>query len=157
MTDADLVALCLYSEAAGEPLAGKRAVAQVILNRMALKYQSDGTFEGTVLHPFAFSGFMFEMVDGVYTRVVPSLPADTLRQRMLDRAENMLGEAEKSSAWPDCVMVANETLSGNLPIEPHLAKAVLYLNPRILQTLPAWATEANELCAVGRHTFYEDA
>ena len=47
--------LTIFGEARGEPFEGQVAVANVIRNRTRLKYQSDGTIEGTVLHPLAFS------------------------------------------------------------------------------------------------------
>jgi spore germination cell wall hydrolase CwlJ-like protein len=49
-----LLAVAVLDEARGEIPEGRAAVAQVILNRMRLRYQSDGTIAGTVLHPEAF-------------------------------------------------------------------------------------------------------
>lgn len=150
MDDATLLALCIWSEAAGESVAGKQAVAQVILNRMARHYQSDGTVTGTVLHPLAFSGFWFEMRDGKYTRVCWTL--DDAQQH----AALMLLRAQHQAIWDICMDVAEAALNGELPDQPPLEKAVLYLNPSILPRLPPWATPDKQVCAVGQHVFYKD-
>lgn len=146
MTDQELLALCIFSEAAGETLEGKQAVAHVILNRMRTHYQSDGTVLGTVLHPSAFSGFWYAFGAGGYTRV-----AHTLDEAQA-RAALMLASAEHTAVWPLCVMVATQALDGDLPAEPDLEHAVLYVNPAISK--PIWAEPDKLLCTVGHHQFY---
>jgi spore germination cell wall hydrolase CwlJ-like protein len=47
--------MTIAGEALGEPLIGKVAVAEVIRNRMARGYASDGTIIGTVLRAKQFS------------------------------------------------------------------------------------------------------
>lgn len=148
MDDTTLFALCIWSEASGEPVAGKQAVARVILNRMARKYESDGTVAGTVLYPNQFSGFWFDMRDGKYTRVCWT------REDAEQHAAIMLNKAQHQAIWDLCVDVAEDALNGKLPDEPELEKAVLYLNPSILPRLPVWAAPDKQLCAVGHHTFY---
>lgn len=148
MDDATLLALCVWSEAAGESVAGKRAVARVVLNRMAAHYMSDGTVAGTVLYPNQFSGFYFDMINGRYTRVCWS------RDDAEHRAESMLLRAQHQAIWDICLDVADEALGGTMPDQPELSGAVLYLNPAIIPKLPAWASPAKQLCAVGAHTFY---
>jgi spore germination cell wall hydrolase CwlJ-like protein len=148
MDDATLLAVCIWSEAAGEPVAGKRAVAQVILNRMHGRYQSDGTVAGTILWPNQFSGFWFEMRDGRYTRVCWT------REDAEQHAQGMLLRAQHQAIWDICMDVAEEALNGSLPDQPSLDKALLYLNPAILPRLPAWASPDKQLCAIGAHTFY---
>jgi hypothetical protein len=151
MDDETLLALCVWSEAAGESVAGKQAVARVILNRMARKYHSDGTVAGTVLAKDQFSGFWFEMLNGKYTRVCWT------QDQALEHAQTMLLRAQHQAIWDICLDVAVDALQGALECPASLERAVLYLNPAILPRLPAWATPANELCAVGHHTFYADA
>lgn len=148
MEDATLLALCIHSEAAGEPVAGKQAVAQVILNRMARHYDSDGTVAGTVLAKDQFSGFYFSMINGKYTRVCWT------RDDAAHRAEAMLLRAQHEAIWDVCLDVATEALGGEMPANPSLEHAVLYLNPSILPRLPVWASPDKQLCAVGHHTFF---
>ena len=145
MTDAELFALCLESEAGGESTEGKRAVAQVILNRMERHYQSDGTVAGTILHLSAFSGFWFSMIDGHYVRDCHTL------DEAKAKAETMLIKAKETSVWPMCVMVAAQALGGDIPTEPALSKAILYYNPKISN--PVWADPAKEVAAIGQHVF----
>lgn len=151
MDDATLLALCIHSEAAGESVAGKQAVAQVVMNRMREKYDSDGTMAGTVLAKDQFSGFWFDMIGGKYTRVCWT------RADAEHRAHAMLLKAQHQAIWDVCMDVAEGVLDGSIPPAPSLDRAVLYLNPHILPRLPSWACPANELCAVGHHTFYRDA
>lgn len=151
MDDATLLALCIWSEAAGESVAGKQAVAQVVMNRMREKYESDGTMAGTVLYPNQFSGFWFDMIDGRYTRVCWT------RQDAEQHAQKMLLRAQHQAIWDVCMDVAEGVLDGTIPPAKSLDQAVLYLNPSILPRLPSWANPAAELCAVGHHVFYREA
>lgn len=155
MTDEDLLATCLMSEAAGEPDEGKAAVAQVVLNRMARRYQSDGTIAGTVLHPSAFSGFSFDMIDGRYTRVVPLEPQETLRARMVGRAQSMAMHYTRQAVWPECFALAQAAVAGApLLANPLLTEAVLYANLAISK--PPWVHSVSFLAKIGAHSFYSD-
>ncbi len=49
--------MTIAQEARSEPVIGQIAVAEVIRNRMKLKFYSDGSVRDTVLHPFQFSGW----------------------------------------------------------------------------------------------------
>src|SRR5574337_170238 len=57
VSDDALAIVTIYQEAAGEPYAGKLAVAEVIRARMRRCYASDGTVAGTVLRAWQFSGW----------------------------------------------------------------------------------------------------
>lgn len=148
MDDATLLALCIFSEAAGEPVPGKQAVAQVVMNRMRDHYESDGTITGTVLHPNQFSGFWFDFIAGHYTRVCWT-PQDAEHH-----AQTMLLKAQRQAVWDTCIDIAEGVLDGSIGPAKSLDLAVLYLNPAIVPKLPAWASPDKELAAVGHHTFY---
>jgi hypothetical protein len=49
--------LTIWQETRNEPDDVKLAVAEVIRDRTAKNYMSDGTVAGTVLHPYQFSGW----------------------------------------------------------------------------------------------------
>jgi spore germination cell wall hydrolase CwlJ-like protein len=150
MDDTTLLALCIWSEAAGEPDEGKAAVAQVVMNRMARRYQSDATLVGTVLHPLAFSGFWFDFHGDSYVRVAHTL--DDAKAR----AEAMLPHAMRQAVWPECYAIAAAALDGKPVLQnASLDNAVLYLNPKILKHLPVWASSDKLAATVGRHQFYE--
>lgn len=155
MTDEDLVATIIASEAGGEPEAGKAAIAQVFFNRMRLHYQSDGTPVGTGLHPGAFSELMFAMVNGKYTRVVPLEPTATLHDRMMDRAQTMEQHYARQAVWPQCWALAQAVVAGEpLMIEPALTDAVLYVNLEISH--PVWVSKVRFLAKIGAHSFFAD-
>lgn len=153
MDDNTLLALCVWDEAAGEPHEGKVAVAKVVQNRMAIRYESDGTIQGTVLAPLQFSGFYFSMFNGKYVR-------DCWTQaEALAKGARMLTEAVRQSIWSDCQLAVQEASAGfsggpewqKLAAQP---KTVLYANLAISD--PAWATPANRVCQIGHHTFFMD-
>lgn len=148
MDDATLLGLCIWSEAAGEPPAGKQAVAQVVMNRMREHNESDGTMTGTVLAPNQFSGFWFDFVGGKYTRVCWTT------DDAAHRAQTLLLRAQHQAVWDTCIEIAEGVLDGKVAPNPLLDAALLYLNPAIIPKLPAWATPDKQLCAIGHHTFY---
>jgi spore germination cell wall hydrolase CwlJ-like protein len=153
MTDADLFALTVWTEAAGEPYEGKVAVARVILNRIAQRYESDGTMAGSVLKFDQFSDFWFDMVDGAYARVCDC------RDEAERRAEAMLPRARTQPIWADCARATADGAPGSgfrggpqwarLAAEP---RALLYCDPTLSR--PAWATPGALVAAIFHHSFY---
>ena len=130
VSDDALAVITIFQEAAGESLEGKIAVAEVIRNRMATRYQSDGTVAGTVLRPFAFSGWNS-------TRD-PNIAALRIRSVQVD-----------SAATNDCAIAWHQSLGS------HTVKgAVLYVNPAGVAVRPNWADPAKLLAVVGQHEFY---
>jgi spore germination cell wall hydrolase CwlJ-like protein len=147
ISDKDFLALCVWDEARGEPLVGMHAVAQVVLNRAALHYASDGTIKGTVLSPNQFSGFWYDFQNGKYRRVCST------QAQAEDRAASLLQIARTSHEWNACQIATDDVLKGRAPVV--LPKdAVLYLNPSITPKAPSWATPAKAVVAIGSHTFY---
>jgi N-acetylmuramoyl-L-alanine amidase len=120
----DLAALTIYLEARGESFAGKMAVAAVIRNRMAMKYQSDGTVKGTVLKPKQFQPWNRQ------------LPLQFLAHFNKRRMKNSL------LAWR-LVQDGRNVVDG----------AVLFYNPRIART-PRWARVGQKVATIGGHEFY---
>lgn len=120
----DLAALTIYLEARGESFAGKMAVAAVIRNRMAMKYQSDGTVKGTVLKRKQFQP---------WNRQLPlQVLANFNKRRMKD---SLL-------AWR-LVQDGRNIVDG----------AVLFYNPSIART-PRWARVGQKVATIGGHEFY---
>lgn len=158
MTDADLIALCAFREANLEPDDGVAAVVRVILNRMALRYQSDGTVQDTIFHGngVAFSWAAFDMIGGHYTRVASGLPA------LLARAQTLLVMAQHyQEAWARTQRIASAVCAGTYAGTAYAAitpDTVLYLNPdpRLVPHPPAWMNPANLVTTIGRHSFYRD-
>ena len=155
MNDSDLYALCVYTEASGEPYEGKVAVARVVWNRMQCKYFSDGTITGTVLFPNQFDAFWFDMVANHYMRISHTVEEAT------KRAEFLLESAQKSPIWPDCVKATADCLPSSgfawgpegkkLDSEP---RALLYCNLAVSN--PAWAKTQPLVANIFHHTFFKD-
>ena len=148
ISDADLLAVCIFCEANLEPDDGKAAVARVIRNRIALRYESDGTMTGTVLKYDQFSWAWFAFVSGKYTRI-----SDTVDQAM-SIAEYKLKTAPKA-ALATCAQIGASVMAGTYAGELYdklTDDAVMYVNLDISK--PAWAIPSKQVCVIGRHTFY---
>ena len=150
MTDADLLTLCVWTEAQGEPADGMAAVARVVQNRQRLRYQSDGTLQGTILRRSAFSAFGFDFAAGAY-HAAPDAYSPA-------RVQRMLATAKASRAWAKCAAVIQSLQAGHYVGDAAYDRltpdAVLYDNPRISH--PAWAEPAAFVTAIGQHSFYRD-
>lgn len=147
------MALAIWGEAANQPQEGRVAVGVVIRNRMRLHYQSDGTMIGTVEHPMAFSEFTDDWVNGEYKRV--AFTADEIAAR----AENMRIRAIAQPVWADCQQaVFDSAPDSGFVGAPEFQKltpdTVLYLNPSIVNPLPAWAVPEKQVAVIYSHTFY---
>jgi len=151
MTDEDLTALCVLEEAGGEIDDGKAAVARVIKNRMKLKFESDGTLFGTVLKYDQFSWAWFDFVSGQYRRIAWNFEqAKKVAELHLDRAA--------PAPLLHCRKIAQNVLASTYHGElyDHMTDQVVnYLNPKILHSIPAWASPDKLVCVIGHHNFYK--
>lgn len=146
----ELLALCVFEEARGEIDDGKAAVARVILNRTRRKYQSDGSIEGTILHPAAFSWTEFDMVGGKYVKVA-STP-----EEQHARVLACYAQALKSPSWLPCEHIAERVLSGAYDTPNYRLltdDTVLYYAPAACRT-PAWADADKLVAVIGRMWFF---
>lgn len=156
LTDDDLAATCIADEAANQPYEGKVAVGIVILNRMARKYESDGTVAGTVLKHFQFSGFWFAMQAGHYVQTEFDAAGAA------DEAQLLYDEFVKQPMWRDCQKAWLDAQAWEVgkPLSftpgPQFKKlthnTVLYLNPRISKA--PWATLDKLDAVIFQHDFY---
>lgn len=118
--------LTLLGEARGESFLGKVAVAEVIRNRMARRYLSDGSVVGTVLKPYQFSCWNTN---------------DPNRLVMARAEADGPAFLECARAWAESATTI--TTRG----------AVAYLNPHILPQLPSWYDETKITLKEGHHVF----
>lgn len=153
VSDADLLALCIFEEAAGEPDDGRAAVAYVVKNRMRSRFQSDGTLAGTILKPNQFSWVNWSMVGGKYVRVAATAAQVKARLDQL-LATN---KTHFPKVFEACAEIGRHVLDGTYQGGPHYAQltaeTVNYVNPRIVSR-PAWATPDRFVCSIGHHDFY---
>jgi spore germination cell wall hydrolase CwlJ-like protein len=152
MTDQELIALCAFEEANLECDDGLAAVVRVIKNRMARKYQSDGTAQGTIYagNGTAFSWAAFAMFNLHYQRVASGLPAIKARAVHLGQVAT-----HYTAAWMRAEKIAGEVMAGTYSgalYQLLTDDTVLYLNPAIAQA--PWASRDKVVCSIGHHTFY---
>jgi hypothetical protein len=146
----ELLALCVFQEARGEIDDGKAAVARVVLNRTKLKYSSDGSVEGTILHPDAFSWTQFDMVDGKYVKVAQT------PEEQVEHVRACYAQALKSPSWLTCKNITDRVLSGAYDTPNYRLltdKVVLYYAPAACRA-PAWASADNLVAVIGRQWFF---
>lgn len=153
MDDETLLALLIWTEAAGERYEGKIAVGHVALNRTVRKFRSDGTMTGTVFAKLQFSDFWDDWMSGKYVEV-----AFTLEQAEA-RAAELLKTAQSQGVWAKCVNAAKDARSGAFTGGPEFAKlvaagleAVMYCN--LALSTPPWATPEATICSIPHHTFF---
>lgn len=115
----------IYYEAAREPLAGKRAVAQVVLNR--LKHPA---------YPDSVCGVVYEGSNAPVCQFSFTCDGSLLRQPM-------------TSFWAESRKVAQAALSGF--VEPSVGLATHYHADYVL---PRWAFTLAKVEQLGRHIFY---
>lgn len=127
-----LMLLTGWQEVRGQPLEGKRGFCEVVRNRMRLHYQSDGTLEGTLFYPLAFSGWNARDVNRI----------KSLRVEDSDPQIIEIQKAWELSAGPDLVLPKD---------------AVHYLNPAAVEKMPNWAHPSLKVAVIGAHHFYRSA
>lgn len=125
VSDLAWAVMTLDGEARGEPYAGKVAVAEVIRNRMANRYFSDGTVAGTVLKAMQFSCWNAHDPNRV---VIAQLDDSDLSVR-------------------ECISAWNEAEGVSLIAEG----AMHYYNPSAVT--PTWISQATFSKRIGNHVF----
>jgi len=127
-----LAVVTIWQESRGETFEGKVAVAEVIRNRMAKRYSSDGTVAGTIFKPWQFSGNNTSDPNRI-----PSYKVDDQDPKVMECIQ----------AW-ETAKAGSDLTKG----------AVLYLNEALVLKmsgkLPIWVAKSKEVARVGRHTFY---
>lgn len=115
----------VYYEAANEPEQGKRAVAQVVLNRMR--------------HPAYPSSVCGVVYDGANKRVC----------QFSFTCDGSLLRAPMARQWKESLAVAKAALTGT--IEPSVGTATHYHADYVL---PRWAYSLGKIDKIGAHIFY---
>ncbi len=116
----------VYYEAAVEPLQGRRAVAQVVLNRM--RHPS---------YPKSVCGVVYQGAER-RTGCQFSFTCD-----------GALPRAPAASPWREADQIARAALAGY--VEPSVGTATFYHADYVL---PKWAYQLGKITQIGRHLFY---
>lgn len=131
ISDDALGALTIWAEAQGEPYIGKVAIGEVIRDRAASRYDSDGTIAGTVARRMQFSFFNDDSQDNSLL----------IRALQIDEDDPVVRE---------CVRAWAEAQGGS----SNAAGAVLYANLAVCT--PSWLPKAVQVAQIGRHTFFKE-
>lgn len=126
ITDQDLLALCIYREARGEGLLGKRGVAWTVLNRVKRPSWWGTTIREVILHKWQFSSFNEDDPNS------DVWPRDT------------------DPVWVDCVDEAGTAISGES--QDPTSGAVYYFSPPLTIPPHAWGN-VQVLIKIGNLTF----
>lgn len=125
LLDRFLLALCIWREARGESLTGKKLVASVVINRSHdPKMRWPKTIAGVILQPMQFSSFNAGDPNAI------KFPS------------SMAGLSE----WEDCVSAADSAISGDLTTDAN--------HYHVNGLLPAWRDASKIVATEGAHVFY---
>ena len=105
--------MTVWQEARNQSYKGMVMVAEVILRRVRLKYMSDGTITGTILHPYQFSGWNTKDPNRILASVID------VDDQMVIQCMNAWEAAKNGSNYSN--------------------GAVIYFNPRTATSKPAGA------------------
>ena len=142
LEDAEIMALTLWPECRGEPLAGKIAVGTVILNRVEHRGWDGKTVKEVCLWPKQFSCFN---------------PDDKQREWLVDFAEDHEFSFENSASLKDCLIIAQGLLKGIIRPDDDIlrTRCCQYLTTKAkLDT--SWWKKMKFVKKIGGHEFYSD-
>jgi spore germination cell wall hydrolase CwlJ-like protein len=125
--------MTIMQEAQGEPYSTKLAVAEVIIRRTKMKYNSDGTVAGTVLWPMQFSGW--------------NAKDDTPKYRERVECAKVM---EDDPVVMECIKAWKEAENGSNTT----GRATLYYNPSISN--PPWAKTCIETAVIDKHRYMRE-
>jgi spore germination cell wall hydrolase CwlJ-like protein len=131
LKDNELMALCIFGEARGEPYAGKCAVGHVILNRVKRKSWYGKTIKGVILKPYQFSCFL--KADPNYLKLVELASSP-------DKIDD------------ECLDIATGVIDGIIDNPVDGATHYHTVNIR-----PAWKDAMEYVTTIGHHLFYKEA
>jgi len=133
LTDLQIIALCVWREARGEPVDGKRGVAHVIANRVKHPGWWGRDWKSVVLKPFQFSSF-----------------------NKTDPNSNKWPVVEEDAIWTDCMSAASGAYLG---LDDDLTEGAQFYHDSSIAFPAAWGPESQyvKTLKVGRLSFYRMA
>lgn len=130
LSDADLLARCIWGEGRGEKVEGKIAIAHVVLNRVRVRSWYGRSISEVILKPLQFSCFN---------------ASDPNLSQILKLSPNC---AELAF----CKAIAELVIRGHLKDDP-TGGATHY---HAVGCKPSWASKLEFLCQIGNHLFYRE-
>jgi len=145
LTDQELMGLCVYCEAAGEPYEGRVAVGTAILERVDKQDWEGKTIQEVILKPWQFSWTMPEAGEAYYEKAVAM-------------ADDFNVEVMKNVPLRECFDIAKGLISGSILRDPdlHAVRCCQYLNPVTATTTKAkWLDHGMTVIKrIGHHEFF---
>jgi len=145
LQDNQLMGLCIYCEAAGEPYEGRVAVGTVILERVDRHDWEGKTIQEVILKPWQFSWTMPEAGQAYYEKCVAL-------------ADDFDVEIAKNVPLQECFDIAKGLNNGTIPRDPdlHAVKCCQYLNPSTAYpTMQKWLDHGLKVVKkIGHHSFF---
>jgi N-acetylmuramoyl-L-alanine amidase len=136
----DVLARTLWGEARGEDEAGRIAVANVVINRLALSEKGKNVWWGRDITGICLSPYQFSCW----------LANDPNRPRLLS-------VTKEDPVFRECLAIAS--LAEDRVLIDNTGGAVSYLNDVLVRalrgTLPKWADAMQETVRIRRHVFYK--
>lgn len=136
LDEARLLALCLWGEARGETMAGKIAVASVIVNRAKAGGWFGATVRDVILKPKQFSCFN---------------AGDPNHIPLCLRAQLWNHYIQKDKALRECFRIAEGVLSG--AVKGNVGGATHY---KTTACAASWAASMERVAVIGNHEFFEE-
>lgn len=136
MTDltTDIFAKTIFGEARGEPLSGQEAVANVIMNRVALSEKKGGYWWGNDVASVCQKDKQFSCWN-----------LDDVNYRLLLRVD------ESNPIYATCKRIAKRAMAGLLPDRTY--GATHYHTQKVR---PRWSIGKIPCAEIGNHVFYND-
>lgn len=145
LEDNQLLGLCIYCEAAGEPTEGRIAVGTVVLERVDKQVWMGKTIQQVILMPWQFSFVMPEAGEEYYNKC-------------LAIADDFVHQLTINTALKECYAIAVGLINGTIPRDPdlHAVHCTQYLNPKTAATTQAkWLDHGMKIVKViGKHDFF---
>jgi len=140
LDDVKLLAITIYGEARGEPLAGKIAVASVVLNRFKKNSWFGKTLKDVILKPYQFSCFNED---------------DPNRIKLLAIAQNWDMFYQKDKVLRECYDIASKFLDPNdiTILKDNVFSATHY---KTKNCKADWADKMQLTAVIGNHEFYTE-
>lgn len=146
LADWQLMGLCIYREAQGEPVEGLIAVGTVILERVDHRKWDGTNISDVILLPWQFSWTMPEAGSDYYNE----------SYRI---AASWVDEYRTRKGLRDCCAIANGLLFKSTPRDPDLAavNCCQYLNPKVAaKTRAEWIEKGmTSIKVISHHEFFQ--
>lgn len=140
LTEAQLMALCIWAEARGEGMEGRIAVGSVILNRVDSRKWDGETVHEVIMCPWQFSW-------------LNSIPPQTVQDPQYERCVKIARDFEGSYHDTPGLFIMYEIAKNML--DGTIKRNVPSLEYHTLNVKPKWAKKLKVYKVIDQHIFYQ--